>query len=187
VPAAPDLVRLQERIGADAAALGREGIYLAGTARHEGRCVVIMLVNPSPPNREDLRRRYARHGSRVCISAQPWSTHLRACTGLSAPEPQGRGRKVPDVVGMRLHDAQRAIVRAGLAFAIECEEDAERRVPPLDRSRPEAVARVTDQCPARGERAPAGGQVRLAASADLPGGFRYDAALSAEKVRNCRD
>lgn len=177
------LVALQERIGADAVALGREGIYLAGTARREGRCVVIDLVNPTRPNREYLRRRY---GSSVCISPEARSTPLRGCTGLPAPTPEGRARKVPDVVGMRLHDAQRAIVRAGLTFAVACEGDAERRVPPLDRSRPEAVARVTHQCPARGERAAEGSQVRLAASADLPGGFTYNAALSAEEVRRCR-
>jgi hypothetical protein len=74
---------------------------------------------------------------------------------------------------LRLSDAEHAISRAGLRFAIRClaDNDESGRDHPLDV--PANLIRITRQCPAPGEMVPTGTKVALNGAAPLPGAFVY--------------
>jgi hypothetical protein len=169
-PTSQELQRVQDRLNAERESLARQGIFLSVTAPIPGRCVEARLVNPSAPNAEYLRRHF---GPMVCVAKRPIG-HIDSCSGFMRPTvPQGPVT-VPAVEGMSLFAAQKRLARDGLAWAVDCPSDRQRRPRRPNRFSIKALATVTRQCPRPGETVRAGEVVALDAVARMPGGFNYD-------------
>jgi hypothetical protein len=172
-PSHHELARAVDRLAAKSQRLQRQGIYVveAGPARN---CVAVRLANPTPANREYLRRHVSRL---LCVSHRPAGGGFEACA--AAPGNRQAGAVVvPDVVGRGFENAAERAVAADLSYTYGCPGRRHRRVKRIDRRTPLAMARVTAQCPAAGEHVPPGTEMRFAGVALLPGGFDYHVGAS---------
>jgi hypothetical protein len=166
-PSPQTLDKLQNRIDHDLDHLARLGVYVAGTGLSDG-CVSLKVVNPTMPNVAYLRRSYGRA---ICV--ETFTAPDAKCAIVRQDVPGGSRVKVPDVADLGLYEAERHITSAQLSYTIDCPGDS--RTKPLRPSRfsPDALVRITAQCPRAGEMVPRGTEVALEGWADLPGGFRW--------------
>jgi hypothetical protein len=170
-PTGAELNDLQKRINTRwrSGEFDRKGIFVQSTGRPVDRkCVSIGLLNPTAPHRAYLRERF---GPSVCVERKP-SPELTGCGLVQVLSPPG-DVEVPDVIGLSVAEAERAIVRAGLRYSIYCLGDGDRRPRPPDRYSPDALAQAVAQCPHAGQRVASGAEVGLRFRARLPGGYRY--------------
>jgi hypothetical protein len=160
------LAGLQSRLEHDTARLAREGIYVQ-EAGQSGTCVVVGVVNPTGPNVAYLRRRF---GEPLCIeqAAGP----AVACAEFQGPTSSVM-REVPDLRDLGIYQAGRRAIAHGFAYTDSCPDKGTRQIRQPSPLTPEALVRVTAQCPAAGTRAPTSVPIALQAEAVLPGGFTY--------------
>ncbi|HMJ36976.1 MAG TPA: hypothetical protein VK501_23925 [Baekduia sp.] len=162
-----ELERLQDRIDLDIRPLARQGVYVRTTGL-AARCVSVLVDNLTVPNKTYLARRY---GAGACLR-QASSIPGPGCSLLSRRD-SGQSKTVPDMFDLGLYEAERRLVAAEFAFSIECPGKADGRPSRPSRYSPDALVRVTRQCPAAGATLAAGAPVALQAEAILPGGHRY--------------
>jgi hypothetical protein len=162
-----ELMRLQDRINHDIGPLARRGVYVRTTGL-AARCVSVLVDNLTAPNSAYLARRY---GPGTCLR-QTSSVPAVGCPLLLRRD-SGLPKVVPDVFDLGLYEAERRLVAAGFAFSTQCPGEAEDRPSRPSRFSPNALVRITRQCPAAGAALAAGAPVALQAEAILPGGHRY--------------
>ena len=161
------LERLQDRIDRETPTLARQGVYVRTTSL-EAHCAAVVVENLTAPNRRDLEQRY---GEGACLR-QASGPPAAACA-LVRRRDTGLRKPVPDVSDLGLYEAQRRLVAAGFTFSIECPGQSDDRPIRPSRFSPDALVRITRQCPAPGATLPDGAPVALQAEAVLPGGHRY--------------
>lgn len=140
----------------------RAGIHVSssGPAERGGsECHEVRLHNPTAPNVAWLRERY---GPSLCVDERPVESTNTTLIGCS--EGAGPKVRVPDVRGLRAHEAALQLRRAG--FLTDCNRSWERRPERLRYSGAMVVEKV---CSSRVRR---GGTVYMRVEAVLPGGFR---------------
>jgi hypothetical protein len=186
-PGRAELLRLQARILQQRDRLARQGIYVESTGLPARPCVAVSLANPSAPNVAYVRHRFGRD---VCVEKEPTGP-VQACAAYISP-PVARGPViVPDLTGLGLYEAERRAVAHGLTYSVTCLGD--KRTEPRRPSilRPEALVRITAQCPRAGERVSKGAEVGLDGKAILPGGFVFPVGVldryHTESAHPCSD
>lgn len=160
------LAGLQSRIEHDTGRLAREGIYVQ-EAGQSGKCVVVGVVKPTGPNVAYLRRRF---GEPLCI--EQVEGPAVACSEFQGPTSSVM-REVPDLRDLGIYQAGRRAIADGFAYTDGCPGKGTRQVRRPSQFTPEALVRVTAQCPAAGTRAPISVPIALQAETVLPGGFTY--------------
>lgn len=167
-PTSHDLERLQNRLSAHIDDLAHEGIYVQETALSARPCVSVAIVNPTRPNLNYLRGRFGPH---LCFERR--DAGQAACAPFRSVSDNQATVQVPDLRGLGLYEAERHAVAQGLTYTFDClgHTNAQPRKP--SRFSPEALVRVTAQCPAPGETVQRGTSVALEARATLPGDFPY--------------
>jgi hypothetical protein len=166
-PTEAQLEHLQDRINAQLGALARDGVYVPETAL-AAHCVSVRVINPTAPNVAYLHRRFGTTG--MCIDR---AHRTSACADLFILHHTRDVRTVPDLHDLGLYTAERRTLAAGFPFAIDCRNQGDRRPRRPAPRTPEALVRVTAQCPRAGARAPVDTPIEITAEAILPGGFRY--------------
>ena len=156
----------QRRIEHDTGRLAREGIYVK-EAGQSGKCVVVRVVNPTAPNVAYLRQKF---GEPLCIEQA--ESPAVACPEFQGPTSSVM-REVPDLHDLGMYQAGRRAIADGFAYTDSCPGKGTRQVRRPSQFTPEALVRVTAQCPAAGTRAPMSVPIALQAEAMLPGGFPY--------------
>jgi hypothetical protein len=167
-PSDAELRHIQDRINGELGRLARQGIYVQQTGLPIQRCVSLLVVNPTRPNIEYLRRRFGPH---LCFD-QP-ERPGGACAGHGSPDTPGGTVEVPDLRDLGLYEAERRAVQSGLRYTIDCLGVDHTRPRRASRFSPEALVRVTAQCPRAGQHVASGSEIALEAKAVLPGGFPY--------------
>lgn len=147
-------------------ALDRAGIFVTVLESPSERCVPVSLLNPTKPNVEYLQHRF---GSALCVDR---GGGLVGCPAVFAAPVRAGRVVVPDVRGLGVYRAERRLVARGLTYAVGCRGEGKSRPKRPPRYSPQALVRVTRQCPRAGERVPPDTEVGLDASAVLPGGYR---------------
>jgi hypothetical protein len=161
------MYRLQDRI--DWKMLARRGVFVSSTGHGRKICLHMELYNPTPANIAYIRRVYGRH---VCVDRKPGGVAY-ACTGYEQDAVPEGPVVVPNLLDLGLREASKRALANNLRYSPACLGDAESRPAKVDRYSPEQLVRISRQCPAPGQRVPAGTPVVLEAEALLPGGFRY--------------
>jgi hypothetical protein len=167
-PTSASLRHLQKQIVGQRQNLAAQGIFLVRTELNRS-CLTVVLANPTRPNRNYIVQRFG-HG--VCVATTP-DGPLQACGGPFSKKVATGTVTVPDISDLGIFQAEKRITALGLTYAVKCLSDniplARRPV----RSSPEALVRITAQCPRPGEKVPASSTVALQGVAPLPGGFDY--------------
>jgi hypothetical protein len=180
------LYRLQDRINAAIPELAREGVLAVVTGQGGRRgqpCVDVSFANPTVPNVAYLRRRF---GPGTCVARQP-NGRAVACAEMFIRPRAARPVSVPDLRGLGLYEAERRVTEAGLTYALDCVGDATSKPRRPARESPEALARVTRQCPRPGAHVPLGTEIALQGIAPLPGGVDYPLGVEDEDPPFCAD
>lgn len=167
-PTAASLRHLEKQIVGQRQNLAAQGIFLVGTERNRS-CLTVGLANPTRPNRNYVLQRF---GNGVCVATTP-DAPMQACSGPFSKKVATGSVTVPDISDLGLFQAEKRITALGLRYAVRCLSDSIGIARRPVRFSPEALVRITAQCPRPGEKVPASSTVALHGVAPLPGGFDY--------------